>query len=154
MTINYFLLNWIYGLGIHDTYLLETEVSRINILTTVTHYCSWVLKTRILKCFAIPFFRGPRLFRTFIHYPFVLGVATWHGMAQSFIELNKAVIHVVTLVSFLWLWFSFCLHSDAFSYCSWSSQGKNSEVVCHSLLQWTAFYVPPEKSVCRSRIKS
>ena len=30
---------------------------------------------------------------------------------------------------------SYCF---AFSYCSWSSQGKNTEVVCHSLLQWTA----------------
>ena len=27
-----------------------------------------------------------------------------------------------------------------FSYCSWGSQGKNTEVVCHSLLQWTTFY--------------
>ena len=27
----------------------------------------------------------------------------------------------------------------AFSRCSWSSQGKNTEVVCHSLLQWTTF---------------
>ena len=27
----------------------------------------------------------------------------------------------------------------AFSYCSWGSQGKNTEVVCHSLLQWTPF---------------
>ena len=27
----------------------------------------------------------------------------------------------------------------AFSYCSWGSQGKNSEVVCHSLLQWATF---------------
>ena len=27
----------------------------------------------------------------------------------------------------------------AFSYCSWSSQGKNTEVVCYSLLQWTTF---------------
>ena len=27
----------------------------------------------------------------------------------------------------------------AFSYCSWGSQGKNTEVVCHSLLQWTIF---------------
>ena len=26
-----------------------------------------------------------------------------------------------------------------FSYCSWGSQGKNIEVVCHSLLQWTTF---------------
>ena len=29
---------------------------------------------------------------------------------------------------------SFCL-----SYCSWNSQGKNTEVVCHCLLQWTTF---------------
>ena len=34
------------------------------------------------------------------------------GMAHSFIELDKAVIHVIRLVSFLWLWFSFCLPSD------------------------------------------
>ena len=27
----------------------------------------------------------------------------------------------------------------ALSYCSWASQGKNTEVVCHSLLQWTTF---------------
>ena len=32
-----------------------------------------------------------------------------HGMAHSFIELDKAVVHVI---SFLWLWFSFCLPSD------------------------------------------
>ena len=27
----------------------------------------------------------------------------------------------------------------AFSYCSWGSKGKKTEVVCHSLLQWTTF---------------
>ena len=27
----------------------------------------------------------------------------------------------------------------AFSYCSWGSQVRNTEVVCHSLLQWTTF---------------
>ena len=32
-----------------------------------------------------------------------------HGMAHSFIELDKAVVHVISLVSFLWLWFSFRL---------------------------------------------
>ena len=35
-----------------------------------------------------------------------------HGMAHSFIELDKAVVHVIRLVSFLWLWFSVCLPSD------------------------------------------
>ena len=34
------------------------------------------------------------------------------GKAHSFIELDKPVIHVISLVSFLWLWFSFCLPSD------------------------------------------
>ena len=33
-------------------------------------------------------------------------------MAHSFIELDKAVVYVIRLVSFLWLWFSFCLPSD------------------------------------------
>ena len=28
---------------------------------------------------------------------------------------------------------------SAFSCCSWCSQGKNTEVLCHSLLQWTMF---------------
>ena len=37
---------------------------------------------------------------------------TLHSMAHSFIELHTAVIHVISLVSFLWLWFSFCLPSD------------------------------------------
>ena len=35
-----------------------------------------------------------------------------HGMAHSFIELDKAVVHVISLFGFLWLWFSFCLPSD------------------------------------------
>ena len=35
-----------------------------------------------------------------------------HGIAHSFFELVKAVVHVISLVSFLWLWFSFCLLSD------------------------------------------
>ena len=36
------------------------------------------------------------------------------GMAHSFTELDKAVVHVISLVSFLCfsLWFSFCLPSD------------------------------------------
>ena len=34
---------------------------------------------------------------------------------------------------------SFRYYLFAFPYCSWGSQGKNTEVVCHSLLQWTTF---------------
>ena len=32
-----------------------------------------------------------------------------------------------------------CYSYFVFSYCSWSSQGKNTGVVCHSLLQWAMF---------------
>ena len=35
-----------------------------------------------------------------------------HGMAHSFTELDKAVVHVIRLVSFLWLWFSVWQLSD------------------------------------------
>ena len=35
---------------------------------------------------------------------------------------------------------SFSILSFCFSYCPWGFQGKNTEVVCHSLLQWTTFY--------------
>ena len=36
-----------------------------------------------------------------------------HGMAHSFIELDQAVVHVISLISFLWLWFhSVCLLWD------------------------------------------
>ena len=34
---------------------------------------------------------------------------------------------------------SFSVLYFAFSHCSWGSQGKNTEVVCHSLIQWTTF---------------
>ena len=34
------------------------------------------------------------------------------GMAHSFNKLEKAVVHGIRWVNFLWLWFSFCLPSD------------------------------------------
>ena len=77
------------------------------------HTVHGVLKARILKChsvFAIPFSSGPRFARTVHHDPSVLGGPT--DMAHSFIELDKAVVHVIRLVSFLCLWFSVCMPSD------------------------------------------
>ena len=45
---------------------------------------------------------------------FTMTCLSWmaiHGMTHSFIGLNKAVVHVISLIRFLWLWFSFCLPS-------------------------------------------
>ena len=50
-------------------------------------------------------------------------------------ELSEGVISsdIDIPLSYTLLFILFC------SYCSWGSQGKNTEVVCHSLLQWTTF---------------
>ena len=57
-----------------------------------------VFKARILKWFAIPFSSGPHFVRT-LHYD--LFWVALHGMAHSFIELDKAVAHVISLIRFL-----------------------------------------------------
>ena len=72
-------------------------------------YCG-VLKARILKWFANLFSSGPQFVRTF-YYDLAFCVALL-DMAHSFIELDKAVVQVIRLVSFLWLCFSFFLPSD------------------------------------------
>ena len=61
------------------------------------HTVHGVLKARILKWSAIPFTSGPCFIRTLHHDPSVLGGL--HGMAHSFIELDKAVVHVIRLAS-------------------------------------------------------
>ena len=57
------------------------------------HTLHGVLKARILKWFAIPFSSGPRFVRILHHDPSILG-GHIHSMAHSFIELDKAVVHV------------------------------------------------------------
>ena len=65
------------------------------------HTVHGVLKARILKWFAIPFSSGPHFVRTLHHDPSVW--VALHSVAHSFIELDKVVVHVSRLVSFLWL---------------------------------------------------
>ena len=60
------------------------------------HTVPGFLKARILKWFAIPF---SVLVRT-LHHNSPSWIALY-GMAHSFIELDKAVVYVISLVSFL-----------------------------------------------------
>ena len=63
------------------------------------HTVHGVLKARMLKWFAIPFSSGPHLSELS-----TMNFSSWvalHGMAHSFIELDKAVVHVIRLFSFL-----------------------------------------------------
>ena len=74
------------------------------------HTVHGVLKAGMLKWLSIPFSSGPHLSElSTVTRPSRVAL---HVMAHSFIGLDKAVVHVISLVSFLWLWFSFSLPSD------------------------------------------
>ena len=74
------------------------------------HTLHGILKVRILKWFAFP---SPvhHILSQISTMTRPSGVAL-HSMAHTFNELEKAVVHVIRLISFLWVWFSFCLPSD------------------------------------------
>ena len=58
-----------------------------------------ILKARILKWLAIPFSCAPVLSELY-----TITCPSWvalQGMAHGFLELDKAVVHVIRLVSFL-----------------------------------------------------
>ena len=63
------------------------------------HTVYGVLKARVLKWFDILFSSGPHFVRTLHHDLSVLGGL--YIMTHSFIELDKDVVHVIKLVSFL-----------------------------------------------------
>ena len=71
------------------------------------HTVHGVLKARIMKWFAIRLSSGPHSVRPLHHDLSILGR---HMAWLTFIELDKAVVCVIRLASFLWLWFqSVCL---------------------------------------------
>ena len=61
-------------------------------------YCSWGSQGKNTEVFCHSLLQ----WITFCQYS-----SAWrlHGMAHSFTELDKAVIHVIFWVSFLWLWY-------------------------------------------------
>ena len=64
----------------------------------------------MLKWSSISFSSEPHFVST-LHHDLSVWV-TLHGMAHRFIELDKVAVHVISLISFLQLWFSFCLPSE------------------------------------------
>ena len=73
-------------------------------------YCSWGSQGRNTEvvCYSLlqwtTFYQNSTMTR--------LSWVVLQGMAHCFIELDRAVVHVIRLLSFLWLWFSVCLSSD------------------------------------------
>ena len=84
--------------------------SSFSYLFAFSYYCSWGSQGKDIEvvCHSLlqwtSFCQNPPSWPVHLGWPYM----AWH----SFIELDKAMIHVISLVSFLWLWFSFCLPSD------------------------------------------
>ena len=74
------------------------------------HTVHGVPKARILKCH--PFSSPVDHVLSELSTMTCLSWVALRGMASSFIELDKAVVLVISLVSLLWLWFSVWLPSD------------------------------------------
>ena len=63
-------------------------------------------------------------------------------------DLQQLIVHLATWGVHLSVSYLF-----AFSCCSWGSQVKNTEVVCHSLLQWTSLVATVPRGHKRIRHK-
>ena len=73
-------------------------------------YCPWGSQGKNTEVVCHSLLQQTTFCQTSLPWPFHLG---WpHTAWPSFIELDKAVVHVIRLVSFPWLWFSVCLPSD------------------------------------------
>ena len=133
------------------------------------HTVHGVLNARILKWFAIPFSGGPRFAVTLHHDP--SSCVALHSIAYSFIELDKAVVHVIRLVSFLSLWLSVIVVSVGLLKKQESSRKTSISALLtmpKPLTVWItktvenserdgntrSLYLSPEKPVCGSRSNS
>ena len=74
-------------------------------------YCSWGPQGKNTERVCHSLLQWTTFCQTSPPWPICLGWP-YNGMAHSFTEIDKAVVHGISLISFLWLWFSFCLPSD------------------------------------------
>ena len=92
-------------------------------------------------------FHVPKQYCSLQHWTFLLSAVTsttgycfcFGPIPSIFLELflNDLQYHIGHPLTW-WVPLSVSYHFS-FSYSSWGSQDKNTEVVCHSLLQWTTF---------------
>ena len=97
------------GIGHLLTWRVHLSVSYLFAFS----YCSWS-QSKKTEVVCRSFLQWTTFYQNSSPWPIhhVAPRVALHGMAHSFIELDKAVVHVISLINFLWLWFSFCLPSD------------------------------------------
>ena len=103
-------------------YWAPTNLGRSSFLSYLSafSYCSWGSQGKNTEVVCHSLLQWTRFCPELSTMTCLSWVAI-HSMAHSFIEFDKAVVHVIRLVSFLWLWLSVCLPCDALSQCLLSS---------------------------------
>ena len=89
---------------------IDLGSSSFSVIFLLFHTVHGVLKARMLKW--LPFPSPVSHVLSDLSTMTCLSWLALHSMAHSFIELDKVVVHMISLISFLWLWFSFCMPSD------------------------------------------
>ena len=103
---NYFSTDLQWHTGHLPTWGVHLSVSYLFSLS----YCSWVSQGKNTEVVCHSLLQWTIFCQTSPPWPMHLG---WpHMVWPSFIELDKAVVLVIRLVSFQWLWFSVSLPSD------------------------------------------
>ena len=123
---------------------MSTFTLTISCLTTSVCLDSWTWHSRFLCCLQ---------HRTLLLSPVTSTTGCCFALAHLFILsgvisplISSSILSTYQPREFI---FQCPIYLFAFPYCSWGSQGKNTEVVYHSLLQWTTFCQnSPPRPVC------
>ena len=75
-----------------------------------------------------------------LHFSLELQVSLIYHLSVSINLFSISQLSIISIIFYLSVTYLSLYLAITFSYCSWGSEGKNAEVVCHSLLQWTTFY--------------
>ena len=107
---SFFLELFLHSSPVASEHLLSWGVHLSVSYVFAFSYCSWDSQEKNTEVVCPSLLQWTTFCQNCPPSPIHLG---WPYMAWlSFIELDKAVVHVIRLVSFLWLWFSVCLPSD------------------------------------------
>ena len=93
------------------------------IFQVLKQYCSWQHWTLLPSC---------HIYNWALFFPLALSLHSFWSYFSTF--LQEHIGHLLTWGVHLSVSYLF-----AFSHCLWGLQGKNTKVVCHSLLLWTTF---------------
>ena len=134
--LNWTELNWFWSIFVH--WFLKCQCSLCHLLFDHFQF-TLIHGPNISSSYAILFFTASDFTFTTRHMHnwalFPLRLSLFIPSGAISLLFSSSIVDTYWPGEFIFQ----CHYLSAFSYCSWSSQGKNAKLVCHFLLQWTTF---------------